>query len=107
MRGVILGLVIMFCAACSSDQESSQEGTETMTPANQVEDLHGLATEQLREFAEGYTAAWCSQEPASVAAFFSPTGSLAVNDGAPAVGRAGRNRKPRAHQRIRRMANRG
>lgn len=41
----------------------------------------------LHQFAERYTAAWCSQNPASVAAFFSPTGSLKVNDGAPAVGR--------------------
>lgn len=34
-----------------------------------------------------YTAAWCSQSPESVAAFFSPQGSLTVNDGTPAVGR--------------------
>ena len=42
---------------------------------------------KLREFAERYTAAWCSQDPASVAAFFSEDGSLTVNDGVPAVGR--------------------
>jgi uncharacterized protein (TIGR02246 family) len=42
---------------------------------------------RLREFATRYTAAWCSQDPASVAAFFAPTGSLRVNDNAPAVGR--------------------
>lgn len=41
----------------------------------------------LREFAARYTAAWCSQNPASVAGFFSPDGSLCVNDDAPAVGR--------------------
>ena len=87
MRRVILGLVIMFGVACSSEQEPSQEGTEMVKPAYQAEDGSDLATDQLREFAERYTAAWCSQEPASVAAFFSPTGSLTVNDGAPAVGR--------------------
>lgn len=43
---------------------------------------------QLREFAERYTAAWCSQDAASVAAFFSPGGSLTINGGAPAVGRS-------------------
>ncbi len=43
---------------------------------------------QLRDFAARYTAAWCSQDPASVAAFFSPRASLAVNGGAPAVGRS-------------------
>lgn len=44
-------------------------------------------TTQLREFAARYTAAWCSQNAASVAAFYSPNGSLAINGGAPAVGR--------------------
>jgi nuclear transport factor 2 (NTF2) superfamily protein len=41
----------------------------------------------VKDFAERYTAAWCSQDPASVAAFFSEEGSLTVNDGEPAVGR--------------------
>ena len=43
---------------------------------------------KLREFAARYTAAWCSQDPASVAAFFSPAASFTVNNGAPAVGRS-------------------
>ena len=42
---------------------------------------------KLREFALRYTAAWCSQDPASVAGFYSPGGSLTINDGAAAVGR--------------------
>ena len=42
---------------------------------------------KLREFAVRYTAAWCSQDAASVAAFYSADGSLSVNDNAPAVGR--------------------
>jgi uncharacterized protein (TIGR02246 family) len=41
----------------------------------------------LRDFAEAYTAAWCSQEPARVAAFFAPDGSLTINGGVPRVGR--------------------
>jgi len=45
-------------------------------------------TEQVRDLARRYTAAWCSQDPARVAAFFSPEGSLRVNAGVPAVGRA-------------------
>jgi predicted ester cyclase len=45
-------------------------------------------TEQLRAFAEGYTAAWCSMDPARVAEHFAPGGSLTINDGPPAVGRA-------------------
>ena len=42
----------------------------------------------LRDLATRYTAAWCSQDSARVASFFSPDGSLKVNDSAPAVGRA-------------------
>lgn len=43
---------------------------------------------QLLDFAERYTAAWCSHDAASVAACYSADGSLSVNDGAPAVGRS-------------------
>jgi uncharacterized protein (TIGR02246 family) len=43
---------------------------------------------RLRRFAEAYTAAWCSQDAASVASFYEEDGSLQVNDAAPAVGRA-------------------
>jgi predicted ester cyclase len=39
------------------------------------------------DFAERYTAAWSSQTPARVAAFFAPDGSLKVNDAPPVVGR--------------------
>ena len=42
----------------------------------------------LRNFAERYTAAWCSQNAASVATFFAPNGSLTINDGPPSIGRA-------------------
>lgn len=37
--------------------------------------------------ATAYTAAWCSQDPATVAAHYAEDGSLTINDGAPAVGR--------------------
>jgi predicted ester cyclase len=38
--------------------------------------------------AKRYAEAWCSQNPESVAAFYAENGSLSVNDGLPAVGRA-------------------
>jgi SnoaL-like polyketide cyclase len=41
----------------------------------------------LRDLATRYTAAWCSRNPESVAAFYSDQGSLRVNDDPPAVGR--------------------
>ena len=43
--------------------------------------------DQLRDFARRYTAAWCSQNPASVAEHFAPEGSLTINGGTPSVGR--------------------
>jgi uncharacterized protein (TIGR02246 family) len=43
---------------------------------------------RLQHFAEQYTAAWCSQDPAKVAEFFADGGSLTINGGPPAVGRA-------------------
>ena len=47
-----------------------------------------LDRDQLLDFARHYTDAWCSQEPARVADHYAPDGSLTVNDGPPAVGRA-------------------
>ena len=44
---------------------------------------------ELDKFAERYAKAWCSQNPESVAAFYAEGGFLEVNDGPPAVGRAG------------------
>ena len=41
----------------------------------------------LTGFGRRYADAWCSQDPDSVAAFFSEEGSLSVNDGTPAAGR--------------------
>jgi hypothetical protein len=40
------------------------------------------------DFAMRYTAAWCSQNAASVAAYFAERGSLTINGGEPAIGRA-------------------
>lgn len=46
-----------------------------------------MNSEKLNEFAMRYTAAWCSQDAASVAAFFAEGGSLKINEGTPSVGR--------------------
>src|SRR6266478_6130485 len=42
----------------------------------------------LKKFAKRYAEAWCSQDPDKVAAFFVERGSISINDGPPAVGRA-------------------
>ena len=44
--------------------------------------------EKLQAFGARYTEAWCSQDAARVAAFFAEDGSLTINGGAPAAGRA-------------------
>jgi uncharacterized protein (TIGR02246 family) len=46
-----------------------------------------MQSKNITEFATKYTAAWCSQDAASVAAFFAENGSLQINNGAPSVGR--------------------
>src|SRR6478609_7787320 len=43
--------------------------------------------EAIKSFAVRYTAAWCSRNAASVAAFFARDGVLTINDGSPAKGR--------------------
>jgi len=47
-----------------------------------------MDTKKLNAFGTRYTQAWCSQDAASVAAFFSEGGSLKVNADSAAVGRA-------------------
>lgn len=46
-----------------------------------------MTVDGLHVFATEYTKAWCSQNPARVASFFTQDGSLAINGGAPARGR--------------------
>jgi len=44
--------------------------------------------DELFNFANRYAKAWCSQNPEGVAAFFAERGSISINNGPPAVGRA-------------------
>ena len=64
-------LLLAVISACASDVSRET----LMKPKN------------LDKFAADYTAAWCKHHADSVAAFFAETGSLQINDGAPAVGR--------------------
>jgi steroid delta-isomerase-like uncharacterized protein len=43
---------------------------------------------EITTFAKRYANAWCSQNPEKVAAFFAERGSISINNGPPAVGRA-------------------
>jgi predicted ester cyclase len=51
---------------------------------------------ELNDFAARYAQAWCSQNPESVAAFFAERGSISINNGLPAVGRAAIAREAQA-----------
>lgn len=65
----LLGMFIAIATACTSERSFMEPN-------------------RLNDFAARYTAAWCSQNAASVASFFAEHGSLKINDGAPSVGRA-------------------
>ena len=43
---------------------------------------------KLTTFAKRYAEAWCSRDPQKVAAFFAKRGSISINNGPSAVGRA-------------------
>jgi hypothetical protein len=65
-------------------------GTRQKLPrlSDSLQDVDPLpGSDRLRDFAERYTVAWCSQEADRVASFFAPNGSLAINGGKAAVGR--------------------
>lgn len=47
-----------------------------------------MTLSELEDFATRYAAAWSGQDPEELASFYAEGGSLTVNDGAPAVGRA-------------------
>ena len=71
-----LAIVITSC----NNPSKEAQGSQTINKEN-------MENEKLLQFGKQYAAAWCSQQPDSVAAYFSPTGSLSVNANTPAVGR--------------------
>src|SRR5215469_14499345 len=68
LRVLVAALALSAVAACTPKRES-------------------MNASHLDEFAARYTAAWSSHKASSVATFYSEAGSLAINGGAPAVGR--------------------
>jgi SnoaL-like polyketide cyclase len=59
-----------------------------MMRRNDRRETKTLDRDQLRDFAQRYTAAWCSQDPPKVADHYASSGSLTINGGQPAAGRA-------------------
>ena len=76
-------LSLTLITSCNNQSDKSKTDTlNTETKNNKTMDK-----EQLTDFGKKYSAAWCSQKPESVAAFFATNGSLKVNADSPAVGR--------------------
>lgn len=73
-------IVISSCNNSSKDPSNDASNVEKIKKKN-------MENEKLLQFGKQYAAAWCSQLPDSVAAYFSANGSLSVNANAPAVGR--------------------
>ena len=74
-------LAVAIIAGCNNQSEKSKSlNTEQNNSSTMNE-------EQLTDFGKKYAAAWCSQKPETVAAFFATNGSLKVNADTPAVGR--------------------
>ena len=55
-----------------------------------------MTSDKLTEFAKRYAQAWCSQNPENIARFFAENGSLSINNGPPAIGRASIAREAQA-----------
>ena len=49
--------------------------------------MHIVEPTKLTDFGTRYAAAWSSQNPVSLASFYTENGSLTVDGGAPSVGR--------------------
>ena len=78
---IVFGLLI---TSCNNSSEKTAAKSINKEPIKQKV----MENEKLINFGKKYAAAWCSQNPDSVAAYFSSTGTLSVNANAPAVGRA-------------------
>jgi ketosteroid isomerase-like protein len=66
-----------------------EEGRWKMALLHSTRVSHPEGTADMKQFAIRYSAAWSSQDPARVAAFHAEDGSLSINGGEPAIGRAG------------------
>jgi len=75
-------ILLIFISACTPSADKSK----TEPSATQRPDPRSVNPHPLQELGNKYAAAWCSQKPEQVAAFFAKDGSLKVNDAAPAVG---------------------
>jgi SnoaL-like polyketide cyclase len=77
--------LLSYVLITSCNNRSDKSKADTLN--NETKNSNKMNDEQLVNFGNKYSEAWCSQKPESVAAFFSTDGSLKVNADSPAVGR--------------------
>ena len=90
MKNKILNCIVTFFMAIAVVLTSCNNPSEAPSKEASVTEIinkRNMENEKLLHFGKQYAAAWCSQQPDSVAAYFSSTGSLIVNANTPAVGR--------------------
>ncbi len=78
MKHLTFIFILFISISCKNDSENINSNKTTTMESSQ---------EKLTKFGSDYTAAWNSQNPASVATFFAENGTLIVNKGEPIVGR--------------------
>jgi ketosteroid isomerase-like protein len=76
-------LLILGLGACRENEKKELPVDAIGTMENEQLALR----ESLKKFAGDYAAAWSGKDPAAVAAFFTPDGTLTVNNDDPAHGR--------------------
>ncbi len=78
--------MIAYSQMCGVTQRLPILALVTLTACAQ--ETNHVDSAELTDFGTRYTAAWNSQNAASVAAFYAEEGSLTINDGEPSAGRA-------------------
>lgn len=90
MKNKILNCIVTFFMAIAVVITSCNNPSEAPSKEASVTEIinkRNMENEKLHHFGKQYAAAWCSQKPDSVAAYFAAAGSLSVNANTPAVGR--------------------
>ncbi len=77
--------LVSLTSVTSCNNPAHKSKNETLN--TEAKNINTMDKDQLSDFGKKYSAAWCSQKPESVAAFFATNGSLKVNADSPAIGR--------------------
>jgi SnoaL-like polyketide cyclase len=84
-----MSIILVISIGCHNAPEKPaiEKPATAVSPDSDIQNEIALETKKMNSFGDRYAKAWSSQQPDHVAAYFSPTGSLKVNDSKPAVGK--------------------